>query len=117
MVEVNIDGIKITYDDAMSIEEVEQYVSQFLNQKKILKPGDIESMSYEISSDNPEEVIRKYTLAPKGFERIRRITGYLVGTIDKFNNAKRKEVEDRVKHTYVFNDEGADEQDESDKTR
>ena len=33
-----------------------------------------------------------------GFERIRRITGYLVGTIDRFNNAKRAEVNDRVKH-------------------
>jgi len=33
-----------------------------------------------------------------GFERIRRITGYLVGTLDNFNNAKRAEVEDRVKH-------------------
>ena len=32
------------------------------------------------------------------FERIRRITGYLVGTIDRFNNAKRAEVESRVKH-------------------
>ena len=33
-----------------------------------------------------------------GFERIRRITGYLVGTIDRFNNAKRSEEKDRVKH-------------------
>ena len=33
-----------------------------------------------------------------GFERIRRITGYLVGTVDRFNNAKRAEVNDRVKH-------------------
>ncbi len=33
-----------------------------------------------------------------GFERIRRITGYLVGTLDRFNNAKRAEVNDRVKH-------------------
>ena len=32
------------------------------------------------------------------FERIRRITGYLVGTVDRFNNAKRAEVADRVKH-------------------
>ena len=32
------------------------------------------------------------------FERIRRITGYLVGTLDRFNNAKRKEEGDRVKH-------------------
>ncbi len=33
------------------------------------------------------------------FERIRRITGYLVGTLDRFNDAKRAEVEDRVKHS------------------
>ena len=32
------------------------------------------------------------------FERIRRITGYLVGTLDRFNNAKRQEEKDRVKH-------------------
>lgn len=34
-----------------------------------------------------------------GFERIRRITGYLVGTIDRFNNGKKAEEKDRVKHT------------------
>ncbi len=33
------------------------------------------------------------------FERIRRITGYLVGTLDRFNNAKKAEVNDRVKHS------------------
>ena len=33
-----------------------------------------------------------------GFERIRRITGYLVGTMDRFNDAKRAEEHDRVKH-------------------
>ncbi|MDR3319747.1 MAG: hypothetical protein LBS77_02100 [Desulfovibrio sp.] len=32
------------------------------------------------------------------FERSRRITGYLVGTVDRFNNAKRAEERDRVKH-------------------
>lgn len=33
-----------------------------------------------------------------GFERIRRITGYLVGTVERFNNGKRAEESDRVKH-------------------
>ena len=33
-----------------------------------------------------------------GFDRIRRITGYLVGTVDRFNNAKRSEEKDRLKH-------------------
>ena len=32
------------------------------------------------------------------FERIRRITGYLVGTLDRFNDGKRAEERDRVKH-------------------
>jgi ribonucleoside-triphosphate reductase len=35
------------------------------------------------------------------FERIRRITGYLVGTLDRFNNAKRAEERDRVKHSLL----------------
>lgn len=35
---------------------------------------------------------------PYPFERIRRITGYLVGTVDRFNNAKKAEEHDRVKH-------------------
>ena len=34
----------------------------------------------------------------QGFDRIRRITGYLVGTVDRFNNAKQAEEKDRVKH-------------------
>ena len=32
------------------------------------------------------------------FERIRRITGYLVGTMDQWNDAKKAEEHDRVKH-------------------
>ena len=41
---------------------------------------------------------RKEKDGPIKFDRIRRITGYLVGTIDRFNDAKRAEVADRVKH-------------------
>lgn len=32
------------------------------------------------------------------FERLRRITGYLVGTIDRWNDGKKAELKDRVKH-------------------
>ena len=35
-----------------------------------------------------------------GFERIRRITGYLVGTVERFNDGKRAEEHDRVKHNF-----------------
>ena len=40
-----------------------------------------------------------YTFETQPFDRIRRITGYLVGTLDRFNNAKRREEQERVKHT------------------
>ncbi|MBE5804749.1 MAG: hypothetical protein E7316_09580 [Clostridiales bacterium] len=39
-----------------------------------------------------------YDYGDQPFHRIRRITGYLVGTLDRFNNAKRAEEKDRVKH-------------------
>ena len=47
----------------------------------------------------PEEygIIPVFAKVP--FQRIRRITGYLVGTMDKWNDAKRAEERDRVKHS------------------
>ena len=45
-----------------------------------------------------DEVELDYTLPPRPFQRIRRITGYLVGTLDRFNNGKRAEEQDRIKH-------------------
>ena len=42
------------------------------------------------------------------FDRIRRITGYLVGTTDRFNNAKKCEEHDRVKHTGVKGEKNAE---------
>ena len=45
-----------------------------------------------------ENVDIRYDLAPVPFDRIRRITGYLVGTMDRWNDAKTSEESDRVKH-------------------
>jgi hypothetical protein len=50
-------------------------------------------------TENPDEYGITPVFERVPFQRIRRITGYLVGTLDRFNNAKRAEVEDRVKHT------------------
>ncbi len=52
----------------------------------------------DISTDG-EYADLKFTFAEVPFARIRRITGYLVGTTERFNNAKRCEEKDRVKHT------------------
>lgn len=38
----------------------------------------------------------------RDFERIRRITGYLTGTVDGWNNAKRAEEKDRVRHPVIL---------------
>lgn len=50
-------------------------------------------------TENPDEYGITPVFERVPFQRIRRITGYLVGTLDRFNNAKLAEVEDRVKHT------------------
>ena len=51
-----------------------------------------------IIGDSCPQCGRKEQTGDVGFERIRRITGYLVGTLDRFNDAKRAEEHDRVKH-------------------
>ena len=57
-----------------------------------------------LSLSKEDEVMTKREMKTKeigqdiGFDRIRRITGYLVGTTERFNNAKRAEERDRVKH-------------------
>jgi anaerobic ribonucleoside-triphosphate reductase len=75
-------------------EDVSGYVEEIKknNPDKVLKKVEISL------ADDGESVKVKYTFDSVGFERIRRITGYLVGTLDRFNDAKRAEVEDRVKH-------------------
>lgn len=55
-----------------------------------------------IIKDTCPQCGRKETECAVGFERIRRITGYLVGTVDRFNNAKRAEEHDRVKHDVLL---------------
>lgn len=49
-------------------------------------------------SENKTELAARMIGEGVGFERTRRITGYLVGTLDRFNDAKRAEERDRVKH-------------------
>ena len=49
---------------------------------------------------NENQVSKKMVGEDVEFERIRRITGYLVGTVDRFNNGKKAEEHDRVKHNF-----------------
>ncbi|MDD6050654.1 MAG: anaerobic ribonucleoside-triphosphate reductase [Clostridiales bacterium] len=57
-----------------------------------------EPLGIDIKVDG-DYVELSYDFGHTPFQRIRRITGYLVGTLDRFNNAKRAEEHDRVKHS------------------
>ena len=50
-------------------------------------------------TENPDEYGITPIFEKMPFQRIRRITGYLVGDLNRFNNAKLQEVVDRVKHS------------------
>ena len=79
-----------------------------------LLPGELEAYIEHGKQEFPSKMITQIDIGIDGdfvdvnyhfddvpFQRIRRITGYLVGTLDRFNNAKRSEVDDRVKHISV----------------
>ncbi|MBP5604908.1 MAG: hypothetical protein J6X60_05130 [Ruminiclostridium sp.] len=76
----------------LSDTEIQAYVDR----GRELKPGQ-KLIALDISVDG-DFVDLAYQYDSRPFERIRRITGYLVGTLDRFNDAKRAEVMDRVTH-------------------
>lgn len=85
-------GVAFTCDTDIDESEAQAYVEQFLE-----KHPDLRSLDVEIDGDYANV---HYKLSDKPpFERIRRITGYLVGTLDRFNDAKRAEESERVKHS------------------
>lgn len=76
----------------MEEAEIKEYLAYLRNK---FKQRSLQSLSLTIDGD---EVELRYRFSPEPFERIRRITGYLVGSINRWNNAKRAEERDRVKH-------------------
>ena len=89
--EMVLDGVLVrNAGGEMPDEEIMEYISRGRK-----KHGCIESLTVEVVGDEVD--LQFYTKSVQ-FDRIRRITGYLVGTLDRFNNGKRAEVQDRVKH-------------------
>ena len=81
---INITGNAAPEEQAAYIDYLEKKYNRELESLNIEIDGDFANLSYKF--------------APAQFERIRRITGYLVGTIDNWNDAKKAEEKDRVKH-------------------
>ena len=85
-----IEGVVFQCDEELSEKEATVYVKRAKEQHP-------QVCRVEAKLDG-EDVELHYFEPADGFERIRRITGYLVGTLDRFNDAKRSEEHDRVKH-------------------
>lgn len=73
-------------------KEIDTYV-EYVKAKQ--PQQDLKSLEIHLDGDF---VDLKYEFQVRPVERIRRITGYLVGTLDRFNDAKAAEERDRVKH-------------------
>ncbi len=78
----------------MSEKEAKIYVD-YLEGKYQRK---VAELTIDLDAEDEEYVGLTYSLEDIPFERIRRITGYLVGTMDHWNDAKSAEERDRVKH-------------------
>ena len=78
---------------ALPQEEISAYIRRATD-----KYG-VEPSHIDITLDG-EEVELDYEIPGQPFTRIRRITGYLVGSLNRFNNAKRAEERDRMKHCH-----------------
>lgn len=81
-----------------SPEEAQNYIA-YLEDKYGKR---VKSVNIELDGEYADLT---YELEPVPFERIRRITGYLVGTMDHWNDAKQAEEADRVKHTVGTSDQ------------
>ena len=86
-----IDGIQVTVSGELTEDELSAYMRR--GREKYGRA----LISVELKPDG-EYMDICYHTQKLPFERIRRITGYLVGTLDKWNDGKRAEEKDRVKH-------------------
>jgi hypothetical protein len=89
MANVRVTGGELpqTEIDAYIMRAHEKYPDKIITGIDIHVDGDFVDMTY------------RWQTVP--FERIRRITGYLVGTLERFNNGKRAEEADRVMHSLM----------------
>ena len=86
MMQINVTG------GTLDQRELDAYIARANTKYPI---GSVQALDVHIDGDF---VDLKYPLAPRPFSRIRRITGYLVGDMTRWNNAKTAEEKDRVKH-------------------
>ncbi|WP_428420569.1 anaerobic ribonucleoside-triphosphate reductase [Paraeggerthella hominis] len=93
-----IDGVDVSieYTSALDAPVTDAEIRAYIDRGNAQHPNSsVTSLDLEVDG---QDVGIRYGLAPVPFDRIRRITGYLVGTMDRWNDAKSSEEHDRVKH-------------------
>lgn len=91
---VNVTFIPEEDKERYSQEEIEAYIQRGKN-----KYGDLlKGITLKTVPEDTDSVDIFYDVKHVPFTRLRRITGYLVGDMNRWNNAKREEEHDRVKH-------------------
>lgn len=89
-------GVSVSYANDGDQRVTEREIRAYLERGALQHPNSaVTGLSLMVDG---EDVGIRYELAPVPFDRIRRITGYLVGTMDRWNDAKTAEESDRVKH-------------------
>ena len=90
-----IDNVEVTSNlTDLTEDEVRKYI-RYVDENKT---DDIPLEKLEVKLCDDGKIDVNYTLQGRKFERIRRITGYLTGDLSSWNNAKRAEESERVKH-------------------
>jgi hypothetical protein len=88
-----IKGVRTKSDQDMEKAELKAYVDRA---RENAGEKNVYEMWFHVDGDF---VDIKTIYKPQPFQRIRRITGYLVGTLDRFNDGKAAEERERVKHS------------------
>lgn len=94
IMEYTFSNVTLISDADIPEDEARAYIERGIERAEG-HPERIDHIEAHVDGDDVE---LSYYPADGKFERIRRITGYLVGTLDRFNDAKRAEEGDRVKH-------------------
>ena len=80
-----------------ALKEVDQYETLHVSRLVEIGTSLIDAFGNETQARDYYEAHKQYF--GENFERLRRITGYLVGTLERWNDGKRAEESERVKHS------------------
>ena len=94
---IKVNEISVKSKDFDLTKEQAEEIIKYANENKQEKE-DIDSITVSACEDKGMDLDIEY-VQPHEIERIRRITGYISTTLDRFNDAKKAEVRDRVKHS------------------